>query len=185
MRFNANEVQPAAAYGPLPNGVYRVRVTDANEIENKNRNGKYLELVLLVLEGEHKGRKLWCRYTSEHENEQAASIGRGQISQALRALGKPVINHEVELQDCIADVRVGREKRDPERNEVKEWLAAAGQQGAATYSAIHQRAGANEYDIHRQGGQLRQATQAAASATRQPLPPANVPAFIDDEDVPF
>ena len=186
MRFNADDVPAAAGFGPIPDGTYRVRVDDSNEIENKKGTGKYLELVIIITEGPSKGRKLWARMTSEHENEQAASIGRGQISQASRALGCPAFNHESALKDCVATVRIGRERNDPERNEVKEWIVAPENKGAPTYSHIHQRAGAQQHDIHREervarpGGQLRESVAQQSSAP----PVADMPEYFDDS-VPF
>lgn len=177
MKFNANDVPPAADFGPLPNGPYRVRVDSAIEVENKNHTGKYLELVLVVVEGAYKARKLWLRMTSEHDNEQAASIGRGQISACLRALGKPVINHESELVGCVGECRVGREKNDPERNEVKGWVTPAETKGAPTYSRQHQAAGAEQHGVNRPGAALKQAT----SGPRTDVP---APGYFDD-DVPF
>lgn len=186
MRFNANEVPPAdSSFAPLPDGDYDVRVERSIECDNKNRTGKYLEIVVIVTEGPSKGRKIWARYTTEHENEQAASIGRGQISAALRALGRPVVDHESEIIGCVGKVRVGREKNDPERNEIKRWIAPTDMRGAPTYSNVHQRAGAAQHNVHREAPGPVRGGAATVPANRQPPPPPDdMPGFFD-EDVPF
>jgi hypothetical protein len=180
MRFDARNVPPADN-SPLPDGEYAVRVDSANEVENKNRNGCYLELVLIVIGPTHQGRKLWARYTTQHqESEKAVQIGQGEISAAMRSLGKMSINHESELNGCVGKVRVGRTRGDSSRNEVKGWVLPAENKGAPTYSNIHQRTGAEHHDIH---GERIATTQGAAPAPRaQQLPDGRPtpPAFDDD-----
>lgn len=176
MRFDANRIQPAQ-FGPIPDGTYRVRVEQAEEIENKQRTGCYLELVLVVADGAFKGRKLWARYTSAHENVKAQEIGLGQISAALRALGRPVIDHERELVGAVGDCVVGRDRSDSERNEVKRWILLDEQKGAPTYSTQHQRAAAEHHDIHGHRGPASTPPPHARSAPKEPLP--------FDDDVPF
>ena len=184
MRVDANRIQPAQ-FGPIPDGTYRVRVEQAEEIENKQRTGCYLELVLVVADGAFKGRKLWARYTSAHENVKAQEIGLGQISAALRALGRPVIDHERELVGAVGDCVVGRDRSDSERNEVKRWILPDEQKGAPTYSTQHQRAAAERHDIH--GERSGPTYGGSAQSTRRPEPPPEPARSADrfDDDIPF
>jgi hypothetical protein len=183
MRFDARNVPPADN-SPLPDGEYEVRVESANEVENKNRTGCYLELVLVVVGPSHQGRKLWARYTTQHqESEKAVQIGQGEISAAMRSLNKMAFNHESELNGCVGRVRVGRDRNDASRNEVKGWVLPSENKGAPTYSNIHQRTGAEHHDIR---GERTATTQGAAPAPRvqqlpdgRPLPPS------DFDIVPF
>lgn len=187
MRFNANEVAPAD-FSPIPDGEYEVRVDSANELDNKNRNGCYLELVLIVVGPTHQGRKLWARYTTQHqESVEAVKIGQGQISAAMRSMGKMVINHESELNGCVGRVRVGRDRNDASRNEVKGWVLPAENKGAPTYSGMHQRAGATHHDIHRERSTT---TTGAAPSPRPSVAPQQLPdgrpvAPAGFDDVPF
>ena len=73
MKFNADTVPPQEPRdsGPMPDGPYSVEVEQATEVDNKAGTGRYLELVLRVIDGPYRSRKLWARYTTEHESERA------------------------------------------------------------------------------------------------------------------
>jgi hypothetical protein len=176
MKFNADTApQPTARdSGPLPDGTYTVKVEQATELDNKSGTGRYLELVLVVIEGPHRGRKLWARYTTEHQSAKAQEIGLGQVSELSRALGRPAWDHESELQELVADVRVGRQKDNAERNEVKGWQVSADAKRVPTYTRPHQAAA---IDVSRRNQQLAEVTQANAG---RPSAPVDF-----DDDLPF
>ena len=52
LNFNANEVDPATAYEPLPAGKYLAEITSSETKTTKSGNGNYLELEFTVLDGE-------------------------------------------------------------------------------------------------------------------------------------
>lgn len=126
MRFNAANVPDSNTDrddSPLPDGTYTVKVRKATEIDNKSGTGRYLELVLDVLGPTRAGATLWARYTTEHHtSEKAVTIGLGQLKDAARALGKPAFDHEVELVGCTGQCKVGRQRDNADRNEVKGWI---------------------------------------------------------------
>lgn len=181
MKFNANNAPQLGERdnSPIPDGTYRVEVITANELDNKMGTGKYIELALEIVGPSHVGRRLWARYTTSHStSDKAVEIGLGQLGEASRALGHPVFDHESELAGCIGECKVGRQRNDPERNEIKGWIVPAASKGQPVYSRQRQAQGAEQHDIHRNGGQLRQA------AANMP-PAAPHPADDFDNDPPF
>ncbi len=60
--FNAEEVEPAAKFDPIPAGRYQAIITDSEQKPTKAGTGHYLQLTFQIQEGTYKGRILWpCR----------------------------------------------------------------------------------------------------------------------------
>jgi hypothetical protein len=56
--FNANTVEPATDFEPIPAGKYVAAVVASEMKPTKAGTGNYLELTFEVLEGEFKGRMI-------------------------------------------------------------------------------------------------------------------------------
>jgi hypothetical protein len=80
LNFNANEVEPSVGFEPIPNGKYQAVIAESGFKSTKSGNGRYLELEFEVIEGEHKGRKLWARLNLENPNSTAVEIARAELS---------------------------------------------------------------------------------------------------------
>ena len=61
--FNANEVDPALDFEPIPAGKYLAIISASEMKPTKPCDGSYLELQFHVIEGEYKGRLLRCGST--------------------------------------------------------------------------------------------------------------------------
>ena len=57
--FDATSVEPTTAYELLPAGKYRAQIVESEMRVTKNGMGQFLWLMLDILEGEHKGRKIF------------------------------------------------------------------------------------------------------------------------------
>lgn len=97
--FNADEIEPAKAYEPLPAGKYKVVISASEEKQTKSGNGSYLQLELTVIDGEHEGRKVFDRLNLNNPNQQAAGIARASLSAICRAVGVKTPQHSSELHD--------------------------------------------------------------------------------------
>ena len=86
INFDANQVEPSAGRDPIPAGKYVAAITASEMKPTKNGTGAYLELEYQVLDGEHKGRKLWSRHTLQHPSAQTVQIARGELSAICRAI---------------------------------------------------------------------------------------------------
>lgn len=54
--FNAEEYEPMGSFEPIPVGEYLVVISDSEIKDNNNKDGKYLQLVYDVVEGDYQGR---------------------------------------------------------------------------------------------------------------------------------
>jgi hypothetical protein len=132
LNFDASQVEPSAGRDPIPAGKYVVAVTASEMKPTKNGTGQYLELEYQVLDGEHKGRKLWSRHTLQHPSAQTVQIARGELSAICRAIGIMTPKDSAELHNLPLTVTVKVKKREDNgesANEISAWArkdAAAG-----------------------------------------------------------
>ena len=105
---------------PVPEGEYLVSIVSSDEKQTKNKEGKFLELVLQIIDGEHKGRKLWDRLNLWNKSQQAQQIASGTLSAICRAVSVPEPQDSSQLHDkpLIAVVKC-RKYNDSITNEVK------------------------------------------------------------------
>src|SRR5882724_2791510 len=91
--FNAANVQPAEPFTPISGGSYPLWVIESAVKTTKSGKGQMAELTYEVLDGPHKGRKIWGSINIAHENQQAEQIGQRQLSALCHATGV------IQLQD--------------------------------------------------------------------------------------
>ncbi len=121
--FNANEVPDDGKNfddSPLPKGDYPVMAI-ASELKNTAAgNGKYIEFDLVVIEGEHKDRRLWLKINVENPNQQAVDIGKREYKRMHEAIGLSSSTRTEDLHNKPFVVRVGFGKGDyADKNEIK------------------------------------------------------------------
>ena len=85
--FDANQVDPSVAFNPIPAGRYTAAITESELKPTKSLAGKYLQLTLQILDGEHKGRLVWARLNLENSNATTVKIARAELSAICRAAG--------------------------------------------------------------------------------------------------
>jgi len=120
--FDATQVDPLSSFEPLPNGRYVAAITGSEFKPTKNGNGQYLELTFEVLEGDHKGRKLWARLNLKNPSAEAVRIAEQELSAICHATGVMRPGDSVELHDIplALDVRVVKRNDTGEMtNEIK------------------------------------------------------------------
>jgi hypothetical protein len=109
--FDANAVEPASEFEPLPAGKYLSVITDSEMKPNKAGTGHYLQLTFQVIEGPHTGRKLWTRLNLDNPNAQAVQIARAELSAICRAVGVLAPKDSVDLHDLPLVISVKCVKR--------------------------------------------------------------------------
>ncbi|MGD9692364.1 MAG: DUF669 domain-containing protein [Phycisphaerales bacterium] len=110
--FDANQVDPSVALEPIPAGRYAAVITDSEYKPTKSGAGKYLQLTLQILDGEHKGRLVWARLNLENSNATTVKIARGELSAICRAVGVMQPRDSIELHNIPLEITVGLKKRD-------------------------------------------------------------------------
>ena len=110
--FDANTVEPAIAFEPIPAGKYAALITESEMKPTKAGTGHYLELTFQVIEGEYKNRRLWARLNLDNPNAQAVEIARAELSAICRAVGVMAPKDSVDLHNLPLVVRVACKKRE-------------------------------------------------------------------------
>lgn len=110
--FDANNVDPATYFEPLPAGNYLALITDSEMKPTKSGNGRYLELTFQVIDGPYKGRLLWSRLNLENPSTPAVKIAKAQLSAICRAVGVMVLNDSIALHNLPLLLTVKCKKRE-------------------------------------------------------------------------
>lgn len=109
--FDAEQVEPARVFEPLPAGKYPAVITDSEWKRTKSGNGRYLQFAFQVIEGPHKGRILWARLNLENHNATTVEIAQAELSAICRAVGVMRPRDSVELQNLPLLLNVACKKR--------------------------------------------------------------------------
>lgn len=106
--FDANAVEPQSDYDVIPPGKYPVMIEKAEVKRTRAGTGHYIGLELQVLDGPHKGRKVFDNINIDNPNPKAVEIGMRSLSALARAIGVMAISDSNQLlnQCCIASVKV-------------------------------------------------------------------------------
>jgi hypothetical protein len=140
--FNANNVEPATDFDPIPAAKYLAVITNSEFKPTKNNSGNYLELTFQVIEGQYKNRLLWARLNLDHPNETTAKISRGQLSAICKAVGVLTPKDSAELHNLPLLINVKVKKRNDTGelvNEIKGYSAkeaAPAQSSAPTAKGV-------------------------------------------------
>ncbi|MFB3892010.1 MAG: DUF669 domain-containing protein [Phycisphaerae bacterium] len=109
--FNAQEVDPATTFEPIPAGKYIAAITASEMKPTKSGAGNYLELTFQVIEGQFKGRILWARLNLDNPNPTTVKIARAELSAICRAVGVMTPRDSVELHNLPLQISVRLKKR--------------------------------------------------------------------------
>ena len=110
--FNANEVDPAVEFEPIPAGKYLAIITASELKPTKSGKGHYLELQFQIVEGAYANRNVWARLNLDNPNATAVQIARAQLSAICRAVGVLTPNDSCELHDLPLVIKVKCKKRE-------------------------------------------------------------------------
>jgi len=114
----ANE-SSGGEYKPVPDGWYDVLCENAETKKNKNGQGEHISATFVIVSEEYKGRKVFVNWNTVNPNETAQKIGRGELARFCKAAGLESPKDESDLVDLMVRVKIGRDKKDAERNTVK------------------------------------------------------------------
>jgi hypothetical protein len=109
--FDANQVEPASGFDPLPSGKYIGVVVESEMTPNKAGTGHYLKLTFQITEGEFKNRILWARLNLDNPNQTAVQIAQQELSAICRAVGVLKPRDSVELHNLPLVIKVACKKR--------------------------------------------------------------------------
>ncbi len=150
--FDASTVDPKSDFEPLPAGDY-IGVAIASGFEaTKDKTGEFLKVEFEIVEGPHRGRRLFDRLNLKNKNETAVKIAQATLSSICRAVGvlRPRDSSELHGKPMLLKIEVEERNDKPGSysNRIKNYEAV---NGSTTASA--------------------QAPQQAAAPAQSALPP--------------
>ena len=122
--FDATTVEPSTGKDPIPAGKYVAIIVESTMKPTKSGNGQYLELQYQIVDGEHKGRRVWSRHNLTNPNAKAVEIARGELSAICRSCGvlQPRDSSELHNLPICITVKVSRRNDgDGTANEISAW----------------------------------------------------------------
>ena len=122
--FDPSQYEDARDNTPLPDGDYHVEIEKAEVRETNNGQGIGANIQFDIVGPDYTGRKIFCWYNLRHSNEQAESIGQREFATLCKACGGGMITDTDELLGKRLVVKIGRNKKEPERDEIKAYKLA-------------------------------------------------------------
>lgn len=105
MSFDLSGVK-AQGNETLPAGKYVCNVTNAELKDTKDGTGEYIRAELTVAEGEAKNRKIFTNFNTKNKNQQAVTIGLGQLKSLLESAKYPTPD-KLESVSALCGLTVG------------------------------------------------------------------------------
>ena len=140
LNFDANQVDPHVGFEPVPAGKYLAVIAASEFKPTKNNNGRFLQMEYQIIDGPHKGRKLWSRHNLENANAQTVQIARGEMSAICRAVGVMTPQDSTELHNVPLTISVKVKQRedtgDP-TNEISAWTKKEATPGKPAQAATN------------------------------------------------
>ena len=95
--FDATSVEPTTPYELLPAGKYRAQIVESEMRVTRNGMGQFLWLMLDILDGEHKSRKIFDQLNLVNPNPTTVEIAQRTLSAICHATGKMHVSDSEEL----------------------------------------------------------------------------------------
>ena len=95
--FDATSVEPTTAQELLPAGKYRAQIVESEMRVTKNGMGQFLWLMLDILEGDYKDRKIFDQLNLVNPNPTTVEIAQRTLSAICHATGKMHVSDSEEL----------------------------------------------------------------------------------------
>ena len=114
------EDQPS--FEPVPDGTYTLMITDS-EMADTQKGGQMLKLSMQIVDGAHKGRKIWDNLNLINSNPTAVEIAQRNLGSICKAIGVASVTESAVLHNKPFKAFVGIEKSDQygDRNRVKKY----------------------------------------------------------------
>lgn len=122
LNFDATEVEPAKGFEPLPTGNYKAVIENTEEKKTNAGTGHYIAFTFVIIEGDHKGRKVWSNLNIDNPNPDAVRIAFEQLSAICHAVGILKPKDSTQLHDLPLMIYVKTDKEG--KSEIKGYKSA-------------------------------------------------------------
>lgn len=110
--FDAKTVKPNEAFEPLPAGWYNARIINSEAKPTKDNESGYLLMELEIIDGDHKGRKVFDRLNLWNKSTQATEIAHRQLSAYCHATGVFILQDSVQLHGIPLKIKLSVRTQD-------------------------------------------------------------------------
>jgi hypothetical protein len=127
LNYERGKYVPQGEFPPVPDGKYRVKISESELKPNKAGTGSYLKLVFDILKpDEYSGRKLFENLNIKHEDTVTRKIAENNLNGILQAIMLQKMNDTNQLLNKFLIVKVitKKDKQDILRNKIKEYFNA-------------------------------------------------------------
>ena len=127
--FDASSVAPQVSNGVLPAGTYLAHITESDIRPLASGNGQGLKLTLEIIDGQHKGRRVWDNLNIQHTSETTQRIAQAQLSALCHAVNVIKLEDTSALHFKPVRVKVTVREADgkyQESNNIKGYESASG-----------------------------------------------------------
>lgn len=124
--FDSGDVEPSGSFEAIPAGDYIATIASSETKETNAGTGSYLSLMFRIMEGEYKGRTVWCNLNLDNPSEQAVNIAKRALSAICKAVDVPFPKDSSELHGIplVISVKVRPETAQyPKGNDIKGYKA--------------------------------------------------------------
>lgn len=138
--FDASQVNPAEERTPVPAGKYSAVIIESG-FKETSKGGQTLNLTMEIIDGEHKGRRVYDWLNLVNSNAQAVEIAQRTLSSICHAVGRLQVEDSEDLHHTpmLVSVKVRPARTDPitgkdykASNEVAGYAALNGAMPAST-----------------------------------------------------
>ncbi len=116
------EVTPE--YAEIPDGTYNAEISNS-EWRTSQAGNEYVSVEFTLTSG-LEGRKVWTNLNFKHDRDDVQDMARRTASDLCHAIGLSGLEEPEELLGHNLTIKVGGQKNDPTRKEVKRYMALAG-----------------------------------------------------------
>lgn len=135
--WDNNDYDTPTDFAIIPEGTeVKLKCTEAEDKETSS-GGEMVAATFVIVEGEHKGRKIWQNFNTVNKSEKAQNFGRRMIAGWARACGKPNAKNTDELLEKPFWAKLGIEKgtgQYKDKNTIASYLMPEGASAPAPKS---------------------------------------------------
>jgi len=127
--FDASAVAPQVSNSVLPAGTYLAHITESDVRPLASGNGEGLKLTFEIIDGQHKGRRVWDNLNIQHNNETTQRIAQAQLSALCHAVNVIKLEDTSALHYKPVKIKVTVREADgkyQESNNIKGYESASG-----------------------------------------------------------
>jgi hypothetical protein len=122
--FDPSAHEGTGAPPPIPIGWYQAQIVENAVRDASTGNGTYLLAVFEILEGDHRGRKIFQNITLQNKSQQAVEIGARLLTDIYTAVGHSGPTRDIRVmlfKPVMARLGIKRDKDGiyPDRNAVR------------------------------------------------------------------